>query len=36
MFFAVLTAKAAVFSRRMKFDGVLHFALCICNTPFGV
>ncbi len=34
MVFAVITAKTAVFSRRMKLDGgvaLLH--LCICNTP---
>ncbi len=33
MFFAVFTAKTAVFSRRMKFDGVLHLAFMHLQHP---
>ncbi len=33
MIFAILTAKTAVFSRRMKLDGVLHFCIYAFATP---
>ncbi len=33
MIFAVFTAKTAAFSRRMKFDGVLHFAFMHLQHP---